>query len=872
VPGSTEGELFKLSVLNNNPDAAKNLKITLAEIDKNLTELQKKIRSGQITVDEAFRTVGKKNYKILNDFDILPGTVDSKGGIYHGKFRDLLIEKGVPEGHIVSFAAVTRPILTIRDIVKSLSNESQRKLWGLNVDQAKSVQKGWKNVFKGYAQADTWIKGVERVIGDKKFREVFGDVNFDHTLAKSFGKDYKYLPRDYLLRGKYTTDAFNQTKNILYDRPMIKLVKEYEKAGSAQKKIIQEKINTLHNKFNASFDDYVKDFQPTFKDGKFEWRYSEPSPFAKQTIHKYASPALAQEELAKATVGFKKAATFEGTAGQTKVIERFQAKQKEFNNLLSNNIDNLDDATKNILAKANNCPIGASSGGRIGFSPGGVVDCLKKKLKRDPKLFLQNMGQTAIKTKNANILNLLRTGKNIARGTGIFAMWEAAFAPIVGALMVPGGESWDRIKHELAYGSILEAIGVSPDFVPGISEKEEKIEYYGQSGYDVSRMNEIATEFANLQAQRNAEINKYAGVDYYPQSMRYIEDKMKKLGGEYMQISGSFEEGPAGGAGRLGQGIQDWMKGDVALQAQKEENIEKYRKWKLLPEENWRENLPVYRSERSAGGRAGFKLGGIDKGRRAFMKWFAGITGATVAAGTGLIKWGKIAGKGKTAVKIGDTIIQDTAGMPSWFIPLVNRITKEGTDVTKKLSTIEREIVHSKKIKGHDVDVYQDMNTGNIRVEVQGGTGKNLTAYDEGLSLEYSAPIEDITSKGKPFKTKPDFQVSETEASYTRTGPDDADLLVESNIQGQPTKFDRKKGTWVVDETKATTDGILSDTNFLKNYAKKKKTTMKEIVETGKKKKEIKYLNKNPHEDPRIPEGPEADIYDDYLPDIDDLD
>ena len=46
----------------------------------------------------------------------------------------------------------------------------------------------------------------------------------------------------------------------------------------------------------------------------------------------------------------------------------------------------------------------------------------------------------------------------------------------------------------------------------------------------------------------------------------------------------------------------------------------------------------------NTGGRVGFKLGGIDKGRRAFLQWLAGITGATVAAGTGLIKWGKVAG------------------------------------------------------------------------------------------------------------------------------------------------------------------------------------------------------------------------------------
>ena len=46
---------------------------------------------------------------------------------------------------------------------------------------------------------------------------------------------------------------------------------------------------------------------------------------------------------------------------------------------------------------------------------------------------------------------------------------------------------------------------------------------------------------------------------------------------------------------------------------------------------------------------------------------------------------------------------------------------------------------------------------------------------------------------------------------------------------------------------------------------------MGQIVETTKKKKYNKHLSDNPHEDPRIPEGPEPD-YDDYLPDIDDMD
>ena len=107
------------------------------------------------------------------------------------------------------------------------------------------------------------------------------------------------------------------------------------------------------------------------------------------------------------------------------------------------------------------------------------------------------------------------------------------------------------------------------------------------------------------------------------------------------------------------------------------------------------EKIPFY----NTGGRVPFGKGKlVDKGRRAFMKWLAGITGAGIAAGTGLIKFGKFAGKGKTVIKAGDHIIQGTPGMPDWFIPLINRIVKEGDDVTKKLGTIEREIVHTKKL------------------------------------------------------------------------------------------------------------------------------------------------------------------------------
>jgi len=629
TPGYSEGEIFKISILNNHPNAAKNLKTTLAAIDKDFVELRKTIGSGNLTVDEALQTIGKKNYRILNDFDILPGTLEAKGGIGQGKFRTLLLEHGIPQEHINSYRFVINPIINVDKIVSSLSNVGQRQEWGLTSGQANAVQSGWKNVSKGYAQADNWIKGVEKSVGDKKFREIFGKVTFDHTLAKNFGKNYKYLPRDYLLRGKYTTEAFNTTKLIIYDQPMIKLVADYHKADPKQKRIIEGKIKELYTKFNAATDNYAKDFKPSFKDGKFEWKYSEPSPFAKKTIHKYdISPTIAQKELAKGAAGFEKLATFEGTKPEMKVIERFQAKQKEFNNLLSKNIDNLDDATKNILAKANNCPIDASSGGRIGFGPGGVVDCLKSKLNRDPKLFLQNMGSAGLKTKDTNLLKFIKGAKTVAKGTGIFALWEAALAPVIIGWMGSEGERPARIGHELVYGPILEALGVPPKYVPGMSEAEELKEHMGETGFNVDqllnlfgeskfvsdwdpsgtkqRQEYIPGERDWLVQELNEEINRSANIGGKEGRKSYkqfqIEQKLKKLEEKGRKLIDPFYEGPAGqyfGSEKWMAGEQARTEGLASLEAAKAAQLEEYQDQGWVAKPGWEKK---FRTRRGGGG------------------------------------------------------------------------------------------------------------------------------------------------------------------------------------------------------------------------------------------------------------------------------
>ena len=142
------------------------------------------------------------------------------------------------------------------------------------------------------------------------------------------------------------------------------------------------------------------------------------------------------------------------------------------------------------------------------------------------------------------------------------------------------------------------------------------------------------------------------------------------------------------------------------------------------------------------GGRTGFKLGGIDKARRAFLKWIgAGAATAGVAKSGlfGLLKAGKPGVvKSLTSVPIGNA-----TGMPVWYKPLVNRIIKEGNEIE---SGMEGVIVHKSKLPGSKTDLYvtQELDTGNVMVDV--GIGKHGFAaghLGQPVRLEYKA-AEDI--------------------------------------------------------------------------------------------------------------------------------
>jgi hypothetical protein len=241
----------------------------------------------------------------------------------------------------------------------------------------------------------------------------------------------------------------------------------------------------------------------------------------------------------------------------------------------------------------------------------------------------------------------------------------------------------------------------------------------------------------------------------------------------------------------------------------------------------------------ASGGRVGL-AGGMT--RRAFLKLMGGV-----AAGIGAIKSG-IMGVGKKGVakKVVKEVIKTppVAGKPEWFDALINKVILEGDDVTKKLATKDREIVHTKKLNDQEsVTVTQDLDDGAIRVEYD--SPDNLG--QEPVMMQFKPGMADETTGGK--KPADRFDVVETEPRYV--GPDNTDIEFIGESGGPNISF------------------IESDVTNLKTFATGKGPTMKEIVKSKKRKDLTRAVNENDYEAAeylggKYGDAPEPDFPDDY--------
>ena len=301
------------------------------------------------------------------------------------------------------------------------------------------------------------------------------------------------------------------------------------------------------------------------------------------------------------------------------------------------------------------------------------------------------------------------------------------------------------------------------------------------------------------------------------------------------------------------------------------------------------------------GGRIGFKLGGIDKARRAFLKMMGAGAAGVGAAKSGLLSIFK--GSKSAAVKdLTQVPIQNAEGMPSWFKPLVNRVIKEGTDITKLPPNkggayLDRQIVHEinldkgynlkdfsnvlgettklrlakEKIGTQDIKkllksdlaeekkqvirVYQNLDDQTINVEYK--SADNMGGVDDAVHLEYRAP-QDIYDTGPASVMSKEYQATKKASGQYPTKSKPEFEAHEAYPLQDPKDY--KYVTFEGDNTVSNVDDLFSDTSALKQFGTNKALTKKELAIAKQKRQQVKKINENPSEE-LAGSGPD---YDDY--------
>ena len=156
--------------------------------------------------------------------------------------------------------------------------------------------------------------------------------------------------------------------------------------------------------------------------------------------------------------------------------------------------------------------------------------------------------------------------------------------------------------------------------------------------------------------------------------------------------------------------------------------------------------------------------------RRDFLK-VAGAGGAVAIA--------KLLGIGDdlaTVTKVAEKAVPKGPIVPPYFFTLVDKIKRLGTDNTKGLATVDREIVYVYK----DYELYEDLTTGNIRITKKSGDADGFGYKEE--EMVYTKGIGDESTKGTPPDEYDEFTVRADEDGKMKNvdnGLDDIDDLIE---------------------------------------------------------------------------------------------
>jgi len=185
-----------------------------------------------------------------------------------------------------------------------------------------------------------------------------------------------------------------------------------------------------------------------------------------------------------------------------------------------------------------------------------------------------------------------------------------------------------------------------------------------------------------------------------------------------------------------------------------------------------------FREEKAGGGRVPLsKAGSVDKARRAFLKWLAGITGATIAGGTGLIKLGK--GASKVVPKVTEEVIKRGAdGTPVYIADLIKVVKAKGikkivdSDINKMPDTVHsykgvevidqmglpHEMGGVTKIKKSTEGVATDSSTGKMHEGISKEVEMEIRPSDRDVYTDPESGMSWYIDEGKGrrvYETKP---------------------------------------------------------------------------------------------------------------------
>jgi hypothetical protein len=430
--GFSEEEIFKAALAQNNKSVQKRL------IDAFTLASENRSYYADLGVPALLEDLGKNKTNILGEFkiadDIKMGSSQEYGGVGSGVLRRSLIALNITPKQLSDYQFIRKPLRTLNEIINSLSRKDAdgsyiRDKYGLTSRDAKFVQQNFQKIEAGRKSLNSWLKESEKILGKNLFKQTLGPINFEHNIAKSLGAAYKYLPRDYLLRGQYAPESFNLAKRDVFDKPLIHLMNKFSQTGEGE-----QKIKNLIRDFNKATNNYAGDL--VFEDGKLKM-LSE-----KADLTKYIDPKkmTSVKEYLKASQLGPQLKEFAPTS-KSGSIEKLVSGGKQVGQQLFSIFNKMSVGDQGVIAEALNCPLpGRADGGRIGYALGTrTINCVQTKLATEteiPKLTQlddSSPGLTRMKTAATGFLQspLLKKGGKF----GALAAVGAAGAGLVKTFM-----------------------------------------------------------------------------------------------------------------------------------------------------------------------------------------------------------------------------------------------------------------------------------------------------------------------------------------------------------------------------------------------------------------------------------------------------